>query len=302
MLAAVGIKSDMVLLSPRRYGLTPYLPSPRFSHAIARVQTPQGPLFVDATAAQLEYGNLPSDDQQVPALVITPATTALSDTPLLPLDTATSEASYTETLDADGSLRGTLDWTLTGRLAWQVRLALREVPEAKHEEMMHSLADYLLKDAVCDSDSLDHAADPNLPISFHFTTHTDHYSTSAGSFLLMPLPWSREGKEDSVAALLAEPKRTGDLEAASSRARARAVAHIRLPAGYAPQEMPADVHQETPFGSFRTHYEVKDGVLTATRAEDLTAMRVPAHDVPQYAAFLKAMNDETTREIVLKKP
>ncbi len=302
LLAAVGIKSDMVLLSPRRYGLTPYLPSPRFSHAIARVQTPQGPLFVDATAAQLEYGNLPADDQQVPALVIAPATTALSETPLLPLDTAASEATYTDTLGADGSLHGTLDWTLTGRLAWQVRLALRQVPEAKHEEMMHSLADFLLKGAVCDSDSLEHAADPNLPVSFHFTCHTDRYGTSAGSFLLLPLPWNGEDKDSDVSALLAEPHRTGDLEAASSRARERAVAHIRLPAGYVPQELPADAHEETPFGSFQTHYEVKDGVLTATRAEDLTAVRVPARDVPQYAAFLKAMNDETGRQIVLKKP
>ncbi len=302
LLAAVGIKSDMVLLSPRRYGLTSYLPSPRFSHAIARVQTPQGPLFVDATAAQLEYGNLPADDQQVPALVIAPATTALSETPLLPLDTATSEATYTDTLGADGTLHGTLDWTLVGRLAWQVRLALRQVPEAKHEEMMHSLADFLLKGAVCDNNSLEHAADPNLPVSFHFTCHADHYSTSAGSFLLMPLPWNGEDKDSAVSALLEEPHRSGDLEAASSRARERAVAHIRLPAGYVPQELPADVHQETPFGSFQTHYEVKDGVLTATRAEDLTAVRVPARDVPQYAAFLKAMSDETTREIVLKKP
>ena len=44
LLAAVGIHSDMVLLSPRDHGLTPYLPSPRFNHAIARVQTGQEPL------------------------------------------------------------------------------------------------------------------------------------------------------------------------------------------------------------------------------------------------------------------
>ena len=301
LLAAVGIKSDMVLLSPRRYGLTSYLPSPRFSHAIARVRTASGPLFVDATAAQLDFGDLPSDDQQVSALVIASDTTALSETPTLPLGTATSEAVYTDTLSADGTLHGTLDWTLAGRLAWQIRLALRQVPEAKHEEMMHSLADYLLKGAVCESDSLDHADDTNLPLSFHFTTHTDHYSTLAGSFLLMPLPWNGESKESSVAALLAEPKRMGELEAASSRARTRSVACIRLPAGYVPEEVPADVHQETPFGAFRTHYEVKDGLLTATRTAELTALRVSAKDVPQYAAFLKAMNDETARQIVLKK-
>lgn len=167
--------------------------------------------------------------------------------------------------------------------------------------MMHSLASYLLKDAVCESDSMEHAADPNLPLSFHFTSRTDHYSTAAGSFLLMPLPWSAEGKDATAAALLAEPKRTGDLEAASSRARTHAVAHIRLPAGYALQEVPADVHQESPFGSFRMHYEVKGDLLTAARSVDLTALRVPAKDVPQYATFLKAMDDETARQIVLKK-
>ena len=35
LLSAVGIKANMALLSGRRHGVTPFLPSPRFAHAIA---------------------------------------------------------------------------------------------------------------------------------------------------------------------------------------------------------------------------------------------------------------------------
>src|SRR5207244_5595523 len=55
LLSAVGIQSNMVLLSGRRQGVTPYLPSPRFNHAIARVQTAGGPVRGAATADQPEF-------------------------------------------------------------------------------------------------------------------------------------------------------------------------------------------------------------------------------------------------------
>ena len=59
--------------------MTPYLPSPRFNHAIARVQTANGPVWVDATADQMEFGGFPGEDQGVPALVIDDATTYITE-------------------------------------------------------------------------------------------------------------------------------------------------------------------------------------------------------------------------------
>ena len=299
LLAAVGIKSDLVLLSSRAYGLTPYLPSPRFGHVIVRVEKVR---FVDAAADLIDFGDLPIDDQQVPALIIAPGTAGLSETPVLATDGTLDQEIFTGTLNAGGSLQGTSDWTLTGRQAWGTRLALRGVPEAHREEALHSLGNFLVKGAVFDSISMEHFDESNSPLVLHFTLHRDHNSTAAGLFLLLNLPWNGQTKESLAAALLAEPKHTQGLEVAASRVYTHCVARIHLPAGYAPQELPADVHQQTPFGSLQTHYAVTGDLLTATREVTLTALRVPAQNVSDYAAFLKAIDEETSRQLILKKP
>lgn len=299
LLAAVGVKSDLVLLSSRAYGLTPYLPSPRFGHVIVRVEAVR---FVDTAADLIDFGDLPIDDQQVPALVIAPGTIGLSETPVLATDGTLDQEIFTGTLSADGSLRGTDDWTLTGRQAWGTRLALRGVPEAHREEALHSLGNHLVKNAVFQSDSVEHFDEPSLPLVLHFTLRRDHDSISAGSFLLLSLPWNGQTKETLAAALLAEPKHTQDLEVAASRVHTHCAAQIHLPTGYAPQELPADVHQETPFGTLQTHYEIKGDLLTATRDVTLTALRVPAQNISDYAAFLKAIDEETSRQLIFKKP
>ncbi len=301
LLAVVGIKSDMALLSPRGYGLTPYLPSPRFSHAIARVQTASGPLWVDATADQLIYGILPPDDQQVPALIIAPDTTALTLTPLLPMEKDGADAAVSATLGEDGVLHGSFDWTLTGSQAWMIRSVLRQIPDAKSDEIKQSLAGFLMKNALLESGSWENLSDPDAPLRFHFQYHIDHDSTPAGSFLLVPLSWASPDR-GRAASLLTKTARTQDLETANSRSRVHEVLRLTLPTGYVPQELPAEIHQETPFGSYRVSYQMSGGVLVATRDILLTAMRIPAKDVPQYAAFLAAMDVESQRQFVLKKP
>ena len=300
LLAAVGIKSEMVLLSGRSHGLTPYLPSPRFNHAIARVQTAGGPLWVDATADQLAYGTLPPDDQQVPVLIIADNTTGLTLTPLMPVEQSGADAALTAILGEDGALHGTFDWTLTGSQAWMFRSVLAQVPDSKQDEVKQSLAAYLVKNALLDSGSWENRADPDMPLRFQFQYHADHASTTAGNFLLVPLPWASPDREKE-AALLAKPGRTQDLESANSRSHTYDVLHLTFPAGYAPQELPADIHQETPFGSFKITYKMDGSVLEATRDILLTAMRIHAKDVPQYAAFLLALDQESERQLVLKK-
>lgn len=302
LLGAVGIKSDMVLLSPRGHGLTPYLPSPRFNHAIARVQTASGPLWVDATADQLAFGALPPDDQQVSALVISDATEGLTLTPTLPAGQDRSADSYTGTLDEAGTLRGVLTWSLAGSEAWFMRAAWKEVPGSHRDETMRGMAGVLIKNAVFDGGGFDNLADPDPPLSLHFQYHVDHFSTPAGKFLLLPLPWNSEGEDKIAAALLADPLRTQDLELANARSDAHSVVRLAFPPGYVPQELPPDVHQQEAFGSFTLAYALKGGALEVTRDLALTALRLPAKDIGRYAAFLQAASQASGRPVVLKKP
>ena len=104
MLAAVNIHSRMVLLSPRENGLSAFLPSPRFDHAIALVDTDKGPLFVDGTADKMQFGIIPYGDEHVPCLIIDPKTTDLSETSGTPLGVEGTQETVDATIDNDGRL------------------------------------------------------------------------------------------------------------------------------------------------------------------------------------------------------
>ena len=302
LLAAVGIKSDMVLLSGRRHGLTPYLPSPRFNHAIARVQTAQGPLWVDATASDLAFGILPPDDQEVSALVIDNTTLGLTQTPTLPVAQNLSADTYTGTLDAAGTLRGDLTWNTTGSQAWIMRSVWKEVGGSQRDEAMRGLVGALIKNAVFDGGGLDALADTDAPLNMHFQYHVDRFSTSAGKFLLVPLPWNTDNEDKTAAALLADPLRTQDLELANGRALNHSVVRLTFPTGDVPQDLPPAIHLENSFGLFDIAYHLQGNVLEVVRDLNMTALRVPAKEVGSYAAFLQAASQAADRQIVLKTP
>ncbi|HEX5323939.1 MAG TPA: DUF3857 domain-containing protein, partial [Capsulimonadaceae bacterium] len=300
LLAAVGIQAHMALLSPRSHGITPYLPSPRFNHAIACVDTSHGPVWVDATADQMQYGDLPSGDQQVPALLIDDSTTDLTAIPVLPVDSTKVQQAYTGSLSEDGDLHDSLSWTCTGDMAWIMRTAFKQVPKDKDDEALRQIATEFSSTAVYDTGSLGGLDDPDSPFTMQIQYHIDHFGAVAGGFLLAKLPWAHDD-ESALEAALADPKRSQDVEVAEARGDYVTTLDLTMPAGYTPQDLQPDVSQDSPWGSFHMTYSVQGNVLHAVREYKLTALRVPLADVPKFLAFIKALNDETNKQVVYKK-
>ena len=133
LLSAVGIRSDMVLLTARSEGMVPYLPSPRFAHVISRIHGANGPLWVDCTADGMEFGGLPQEDQGVPALVIAPGTTGLILSPALPTERNGMADTHVAALDAEGRLAGSMELTATGNWGWILRTTLSGISDRRRE-------------------------------------------------------------------------------------------------------------------------------------------------------------------------
>jgi tetratricopeptide (TPR) repeat protein len=300
LLATVGIRSHMVLLSGRREGTTPFLPSPRFSHAIARVQTASGPLWVDATADELEFGALPSEDQMVPALVIDDTTTELVTSPMLPAERSRFSETHQVELAADGGLSGQLELTASGDLAWLLRLGLRRVPEASHGEALRAMATALLADTRCESSSVEQLENPDEPLRLSFAYRADRYSSTAGNFLLVRLPWLSSSAA-TVDRLLAGGPRQQDVELGMSRGRLTGSVRLTLPDGYVPQDLQPEVAQESPWGVYRYRYRVEGNVLHAEREFTLTPLRVGASEFAKLAEFLRGAEEEARKQVVLRK-
>ena len=58
---------------------------------------------------------------------------------------------------------------------------------------------------------------------------------------------------------------------------------------------------ESPWGSYRFTYRLEGSVLHAESEVKLTALRVPASDFPNFIEFLRVMDKETHKQLVLKK-
>jgi tetratricopeptide (TPR) repeat protein/transglutaminase-like putative cysteine protease len=301
LLSAVGIQSDMVLLSPREHGVTPFLPSPRFNHAIARVQTVQGPLWVDATADQMAFGGFPAEDQQVPALVIDDATTDLTTTPLLAPERNTLDNTFQGTLTSDGTLHGSLEMVADGNWGWLFHTIFKEVPQDKRDEALRGYATEAAKGAVYEGGGLEDDADPDKPFSLHVKYHQDGYSAATDNFLLLRLPWGSGEEAAALETLKQETPEGQDLDLASLRGRYVSKVSLQLPAGFMPQNLQPEKKADSPFGFYDVTYHMDGGTLSAECDMTFTQMRVAAKDVSQFMAFLQALDQETGRQMVFKK-
>lgn len=297
---AVGIKAHMVLLNGRDDGLTPYLPGPRFNHAINRVETAQGPVWSDATADQLDFGNLPVGDQGVPALVIGDAETDLTTTPVCTAEEAVMTEAQAIELAATGKLSGVLELTARGETSSALKQALQRVPKNREQEVLNKIVGSLVDNARGTGGAITGTDEPDQPVKVRISYEVDNHGALAGNFLLARVPWVDFFSGDQEG-LLNPGQRTEAVETADLRGLTRSTVLLQLPAGYLPQDLPAEVKGESPWGSYQFTFKVDHGTLVATRRILVDALRVPVAQSADFAKFLQAIKQECRRQIVLKK-
>lgn len=296
--SAVGIKARLVLLSEREAGITPFLPSPRFNHAIIVAETANGPLWLDAAEPVL-FGDLPTDEQGVPALIIGDGTADLTTTPIMAAERNLSADSHAAQLSAGGKLSGNVELSLAGDWGRSLRQLFENLPQNRRNEALTKIAARLIPNARVTEGTLSGLEDPDRPIQIKIAYTAQNFGSIAGTSLLARLPW--QSGNGILPALQNALNRTQAIEQADYRGLYLSTVRLQMPAGYVPQELPAEVKDETPWGRYRFNYKLENGALLATREVLLGALRVEIADASAYAAFLQAIQTESQRQIVLKK-
>jgi tetratricopeptide (TPR) repeat protein len=299
LLDAVGIKADVALLSGRSEGLTPLLPSPRFSHAVSVIYTKEGPVWADATAESMPFGQLPMEDQGVPALIINEATTDLVVTPISVIDRNVGSAAYRCALDAKGNLSGTVTMQYTDSMGAMIRSALARVPKSQHEQVLQYLLGTVLQNARYESGSFEGLEDATAPLGIILQFTMPQFAGVAGNFIMCKLPWSFS--DASTDAMIRNPQRMLDLEIASSAGWQRHTVELTFPKGYAPKDLQPTVAAESPWGSFTCTYEMKGNTLYAACDYRISALRIPAEDLPEFRTYWEQLSVESGRQLIFSK-
>jgi len=299
LLAAVDIKADIVLLSGRDNGITPYLPSPRFTHAITRVQTADGPLWIDSTAESLAFGHLPLDDQGVPALVIDERATDLTTTPQRPVEDELFTTQFRCTLDDAGKLNGAFALQMTGNNGAMLRAVLARVPETQYDAVLRRVIVQFVPKAALTSGTIEQVADPDQPLRLNMKFTVEQFAVPTNNPLLLHLPWIFDlGR---VTQLSQDPTRTQDLELSAFFGQQTHRMEIALPPGYVLTAGQASSEGTSPWGQYHLTRRVDGNVLSADLTMTTTALRVPAIDLPRFRDYLQGLADATARPVALKR-
>jgi len=276
----------------------------QFDHMIAAVVRPGGYRFVDLTADDVPWGQLPGPEYGAFALLVHPD--GRGEEVRLPLDSAAANQatdSLVGSVSADGIFTGRLSRLRTGRTAVPLRDALsRPFTPTQRAEIARTFANEMFDGAEGDSLQLFDGRDLEAPGRISVVIRDAPALTDAGagmSLLRLPLrPLFSSGQVDEVAARV--PRRYPiDMAQVLGPAAFDQVYLITLPEGWHAR-LPASVHVTGAYGVYASTYAQNGRLLRIERGGSGVRGIQPPDSVADLVTFLRAIARDDARTIVLE--
>jgi hypothetical protein len=286
MLKAVGITSyPVAIYSGDPSYVREEWPSPQqFNHAILAIAFPQnkevasvlkhpllGPLMMfDPTDPQTPVGELPDHEQGSLALIVAGDRGGIARMPSTPPETNRLERTIEATLGADGSLAATVRERSLGHAATRERGEFRSVSATDYRKLIEAW----ISRSVTGARISDVAANDDESAAA-FMLRTDfsapRYAQLMQNRLLVFKP-AIVSRRSSLFLTDSERKYPVQLQSQAYTETVR----IKLPAGFAVDELPDPVKLETDFGTYSVNHSVENGDLVFTRLMTVRRVLVPA--------------------------
>jgi hypothetical protein len=311
LLSTLGIPSFPVLVY---YGDRDHVkrewPSPAlFNHVIIAVQTRAasglpaalqhpslGPLLLfDPTDEYTLLGDLPQGDQGGAALLAAGDSGMLFSMPTIPADLNRLVRETSATLTSSGGLTARIVEQSIGQAAARQRGLWQGLPRTDYQRVIET---WLATGISGVKTSRVEASDDETG---HFRREIDLTSERYGQLMagrLLIFKPALVSRQESL--FLTDPKRKLPV-VLNARAYAE-TAHIKLPAGFAVDELPSPVKLALPFGSYDMQIEAQGDEIVFTRRLTTEAVTIPAE---QYAAvrgfFEKIMAAEQAPVVLARR-
>lgn len=306
----MGVAAYPVLLSSTG-GINRALPSAyQLDHMIAAVARPgvEGTaaerfLFLDLTSDLTPYGSLPPQEQGEFALVVYPD--GRGEEVTLPADPVTVNRATVQIsgeLTADGTFAGRYVEVATGSRQYTLRSAFAaSFGTAERERLARSLANALFQGATGDSlvffNGRDLAAQPRVALAIKDARPVSR----AGATEILTLPLRNYSRPDLVADLEARGQRRSPIDVESVVGPYEETSEFRLilPNGWHAR-LPSDVDAPSAFGRYRAHYEQDGRQLVVERSIAGATGVEPPERIGDLIAWLKTIDRDNVRYIVLE--
>jgi tetratricopeptide (TPR) repeat protein len=287
MLYEAGVGSRFALVTPLDDGSTPFLPSPRFSHAILAIIDGSDTTFVDPTATGFPLGLIPIELEGAPALIVDESSSALVRVRSTTRDDDATRVDTRVAIEASGRMRIERNEVYrAGDEIGRLRHALGDVSDDERKQyLLASLGKSLTGVEFSRSEwhGLEHGADS---IRVAYDVNVPEAVAPSGSLCIARLPWRSDVGRD-FGALVAPTNRQLPLELHGIRIYEEEELHLGLPKGWSLTTVPESIDMNTPFGKFVVRYERAGTGLRAHRVLRAGGCTVPASDYPSFKRFLE---------------
>jgi uncharacterized protein DUF3857/transglutaminase superfamily protein len=311
MLKAVGITSYPVsIYSGDPNYVREEWPSPhQFNHCIIAVKVSDetqaatiithpklGRLLIfDATDDDTAVGDLPEHEQGSWALIVAGESGALMRMPVTPIESNFLDRKIEATLSADGSLAATIEEKANGQWAASYRSEFRHLARPDYQKAIEG---WITTGAT--SARISKVVPADDVSAGHFNLDIDFVAPSYGQLMqdrLLIFKPAIVSRRDSLA--MTELKRKNPV-VLTSIAYSETV-RMKLPAGFAVDEMPDAVKLDAAFGSYATSYEVKGDQLLFTRKLVQRAATIPVEQYNSVRTFFEKIRAAEQSPVVLAR-
>ena len=252
-------------------------------------------LIFDATDSNTPVGDLPEDEQGSFALVIAGEAGQLLRMPTLPPEASLFDRQADVVLTADGSITATVRERANGQAAADARRLFRGLNSAQYLKMIENWVSYGATGAkVGRVEPRDNNEGGRFDLDVDFTA--GNYAQLMQNRLLVFKPAIVSRRE-----FLSLTDSTRKHPVVLSARNFSETVRVKLPAGFAVDELPDPLELDAPFGSYKTTYAVKDGELTFTRTLAQRAGTIPVAQYQIVRSFFERIRAAEMSPVVLAR-
>ncbi|HAJ33387.1 MAG TPA: hypothetical protein DCK79_08445 [Candidatus Atribacteria bacterium] len=298
MLREADIETYYVLLRTRYSGeLDLDLPSFQFDHAIAAVSLNGELMFLDGTAENYVYGDLPAMDQDAWAMVLIDGKGKFMKIPVQPAEENQRIREIKLDLAKDGSIKGEAFISQSGIFASYYRSIFKDLGETKRGEAIQNSLSSSCPGSVLEEFSFSDLADLDVPVEQKYKFRVPHYAKKIGNKLQLK-PSIIERVEST--SIVAKEERRYPMYFYNQYCSKNKI-EITIPDNFKIERIPNDVELKLPFASYKVKYLIEENIIKYERNYKFNTFEISKEDYPSFKEFIERIAKEDAQEIVLKQ-
>ncbi|MBT9329993.1 DUF3857 domain-containing transglutaminase family protein [Paracidobacterium acidisoli] len=312
MLDAVGIRATWVLVDTRRGFVDPGTPSMYGNHAIAAIEIPKGYdnprleavvtaktgkryLIFDPTNAYVPIGQLPVYLQGGYGTLVAGPDSQVIELPVLKPDLDVTDRSAKFELAADGTLKGDVTVVRSGPSSGGLRHRLTESSDKERTESLEGSLRNDFSTFTLNSEDFKNIRNLDQQLVTQYDVTAPAYAKTAGSLLLV-----RPRVIGSDAEGLNDEERVYPISF-ESLGTWRDSFDVKIPSGYAVDEVPDPVSVDMGFATYRSEVKAEGDTLHYSREYVLKKLALNADQYAQLKSLEGKITTDENSTAVLKK-